>query len=84
MAYDPKKEKVIKLEEVQLKTDKMVAIGKIYSYSGGPKKFKLLFKGVGRNDNEFFTSNFYALSEAGDMKRIIGLLKKFEKESLGA
>ena len=83
MAYDAKKEKVIKTEEVQLKSDKMIAIGKIYSYNGGPKKFKLLFKGKNRNGDDFYSSGFYALTDIGDVKRIAALLKKFEKEALG-
>jgi len=83
MAYDPKKEEVIKTEEVNLKSDKMIAVGKIYSYNKGPKKFKLLFKGKTRGGEDFFTSNFYALTDIADVKRIGNLCRKFEKETLG-
>jgi len=83
MAYDQKKEKEFKRKEVELKEEGITAVARIYSYDGGPKKFKLIFKGKRREGGEFFTSNFVAFTHKGSIKKIADLIKGFEKESLG-
>jgi len=78
MAYDAGKEKVFKTEEATLSDKTTKVVGKVYSYNGGTKKFKILFY-VKDNKNEFWTSKFPAISNEEDLTKIKNLINKFPK-----
>jgi len=80
MAYESSKEKVFKAEETVLSNKVTKAVGKVYSYNGGSKKFKILFY-VKDKTNEFWTSKFPAISNEEDLTKIKNLINKFPKTS---
>lgn len=71
--YDPKMEKVIKEDEVNLGSGLKVK-AKVYSYNKSTPKFKLLFIGERRDGSEYFTTKFPALLTKKEVKTMAKLM----------
>jgi len=79
MAYDAKLEKVKVVKEVDLENG-WKAIVKIYSYSGGERKFKVNFKSESSGKKEFITSKFPGLTSKKGVANLIKAMQEVSKE----
>jgi len=77
MAYDETLKKTEKEKKVPL-NEGVTAIGQIYTYSKGPRRFKLLFE-QSKVKKPYTSSKFPALSDKAEIQVIRKLLQEFEK-----